>query len=237
MSDASSLSTPSLVSHDSFPPTRPFATAQSVDCHWANCHSTFTSTNELVDHVNSIHLSGIALSSGSSDPRQNLGDQKLLPLNNLACMWDNCTLYPNAGSVPGTSTASNDLQAMLELLSSHLIEDHLGLHQPTIETPSSHSITPIDRRPSTPLSSVSEACESACCEPVQQCAWRGCQETFASCDDLTSHISAVHVGTGKARYECHWKDCDRHEAAPFTSKQKILRHIQVCAFLITTMND
>ncbi|KZS94448.1 hypothetical protein SISNIDRAFT_453368 [Sistotremastrum niveocremeum HHB9708] len=226
MSDNSSFSTPSLSSRDSFPPTRPLAPVQTVDCHWANCSATFASTTDLVNHVNSIHLSGIALSSGSSDLRHNMGDQKVPPLNSLACMWDNCTLYPNAGSVPGTSTASNDLQAMLELLSSHLIEDHLGLHQPSVETPSPRALLSPERRPSTPVSSVSEACGSSCCDPVQQCAWEGCQETFATCEDLTNHISSVHVGTGKAKYECHWTGCDRHDAAPFSSKQKILRHIQ-----------
>jgi hypothetical protein len=60
------------------------------------------------------------------------------------------------------------------------------------------------------------------------CRWSGCTLSFSSAAFLTEHISTVHVGTGRARYSCLWAGCDRHDDAArgFTSKQKVLRHIQ-----------
>lgn len=66
------------------------------------------------------------------------------------------------------------------------------------------------------------------CEKVAHvCAWLGCGACpFPSCDALTAHISADHVGTGKSQYHCYWEGCSRHGEHGFSSKQKILRHLQ-----------
>ncbi|KDN42823.1 hypothetical protein RSAG8_06577, partial [Rhizoctonia solani AG-8 WAC10335] len=59
------------------------------------------------------------------------------------------------------------------------------------------------------------------------CRWTGCSESFPTCAALTDHLSSVHVGRGKASYDCHWADCNRHgEKNGFSSKQKVLRHLQ-----------
>ncbi|KAF8202468.1 hypothetical protein BJ912DRAFT_944900 [Pholiota molesta] len=35
-----------------------------------------------------------------------------------------------------------------------------------------------------------------------ECRWKACGAAFHSCDALTAHIGDVHIGAGKARYEC-----------------------------------
>ncbi|KAG8699492.1 zinc-finger protein [Ceratobasidium sp. 395] len=59
------------------------------------------------------------------------------------------------------------------------------------------------------------------------CGWVDCGQTFDTSADLTEHLSTVHVGRGKASYDCHWVGCARHGPKHgFSSKQKILRHLQ-----------
>lgn len=63
------------------------------------------------------------------------------------------------------------------------------------------------------------------------CHWTGCAEAgfdFGSSDSLTAHITTQHVGRGKKTYDCFWDGCDRNREKSFPSKQKILRHLQVC---------
>lgn len=64
------------------------------------------------------------------------------------------------------------------------------------------------------------------------CRWRGCSLVFESSAELMTHLSADHVGSGKAKYECCWVGCDR---APdehgvggrgFAQRQKVMRHLQ-----------
>lgn len=54
-----------------------------------------------------------------------------------------------------------------------------------------------------------------------------CGLSFASPELLTSHVTAAHIGAGKAQYECFWASCTRHGENGFGSKQKISRHLQV----------
>lgn len=69
--------------------------------------------------------------------------------------------------------------------------------------------------------------EHDCSAPsAHDCKWTGCAQTFASCDALTAHITAAHVGSGRAHYDCYWEGCARHGDNGFSSKQKILRHLQ-----------
>lgn len=59
------------------------------------------------------------------------------------------------------------------------------------------------------------------------CLWNGCMKSFETCNDLMTHISAAHVGSGKPRYDCLWEGCMRNGDKGFSSKQKICRHLQV----------
>lgn len=70
------------------------------------------------------------------------------------------------------------------------------------------------------------------------CRWHNCSEVFGSVEDLTEHLSK-HIGKGKADYECLWEGCQicyegetREPGRPakgrvFTTRQKIMRHMQV----------
>lgn len=65
------------------------------------------------------------------------------------------------------------------------------------------------------------------CGGAHECRWKACGLSFQSCDALTTHINDVHVGGGKAHYECFWDQCPRNGEQGFQSKQKISRHVQV----------
>jgi len=66
------------------------------------------------------------------------------------------------------------------------------------------------------------------------CSWKSCGVSFETCDDLMSHMSAVHVGSGKPQYDCYWEGCVRNGEKGFSSRQKICRHLQVCLSNTTT---
>jgi len=69
--------------------------------------------------------------------------------------------------------------------------------------------------------------EHDCATADHPCKWLDCQERFASCEELMTHITAEHVGGGKNQYGCYWEGCGRNEENGFKSKQKICRHLQV----------
>lgn len=66
---------------------------------------------------------------------------------------------------------------------------------------------------------------AAATSDVLECEWDGCALRFLRHDDLTSHISEVHVGSGQSTYRCRWANCKRH-ATVFPQRQKVMRHIQ-----------
>ncbi|TKY90494.1 hypothetical protein EX895_000492 [Sporisorium graminicola] len=85
------------------------------------------------------------------------------------------------------------------------------------------------KRKSSHDSGLSSSCScSSSSEPHQlQCRWQGCSASFDTHSALTEHIELVHVGSGKAEYECGWVGCARHASGQkFSQKQKVLRHIQ-----------
>jgi len=59
------------------------------------------------------------------------------------------------------------------------------------------------------------------------CRWEACGMMFDTCQDLMTHMSVVHVGSGKPQYDCLWEGCTRNGNKGFSSKQKISRHLQV----------
>lgn len=60
------------------------------------------------------------------------------------------------------------------------------------------------------------------------CQWPGCtvQEPFTSSAELMEHLSEVHVGRGQDKYACHWGQCGSGQGRMFSSRQKVLRHLQ-----------
>ncbi|KAF9478249.1 hypothetical protein BDN70DRAFT_880209 [Pholiota conissans] len=104
--------------------------------------------------------------------------------------------------------------------------EHTHIH------PHSHTQNSLQSQSQNPLQTQAqntqdqhEPCPSSA-PHTHECRWKGCGATFESCDALTTHIGEVHIGSGKARYECFWEDCVRNGDAGFQSKQKISRHVQ-----------
>ena len=198
---------------------------------WGNCQAHFTSLSDLVGHVNLEHLRlppAPALDAVSEVQPDN---------SPLSCLWRDCTIYSTPQSIP-TSSSNHSGESLLNVLQSHLLHDHLGQHLlPTIPAnePSAFLSTQTNlnqqrwNKDSSLLAerSVSPVMPSSHeCSGTHKCNWKGCGQSFTTCSGLTSHIAAVHVGGGKAHYECYWEGCSRNGSNGFSSKQKISRHLQ-----------
>ncbi|OSX64271.1 hypothetical protein POSPLADRAFT_1137311 [Postia placenta MAD-698-R-SB12] len=194
-------------------------------CQWAGCPVSFTSLGELVGHVNLQHLrlppaSELSPAIPVSQPVSVAASTQHAGANPLSCLWADCQIYPTPQSVPGPSSGNAEDTA-LGILASHLLEDHLGLHMRASKQEDVCAGTEA-------LSAeTGQATSHDCSAPsAHDCKWTGCAQTFASCDALTAHITAAHVGSGRAHYDCYWEGCARHGDNGFSSKQKILRHLQ-----------
>ncbi|KAF7309681.1 hypothetical protein MIND_00339500 [Mycena indigotica] len=180
-----------------------------VSCLWGNCGAILPSLSELAEHVNTVHLR--APPSPASNPQDMLS----------ACQWKDCSVYPTPNTIAGPS--SGDMNLILDVLSSHLFHDHLGLDSTPSEsrlaTPSQESSLDGD------LSSIFSP-ETSPPLDGHTCRWVGCGSSFLSLEDLTHHLNTVHVGSGRASYECYWSDCQRNGDNGFGSKQKLCRHLQ-----------
>ncbi|KAJ7583244.1 hypothetical protein C8J56DRAFT_953425 [Mycena floridula] len=192
-----------------------FNPTPNIACMWGDCQASFTTMEELVGHVNGHHL--------------RLPDTTPVPDNPLSCLWGNCNL--TAESIPGPSSGSQ-FDLCIDLLANHLMQDHLGVPPspvaPQQDAQMPASIPPLETSSEEPsvASSPSDHTDHTC-SGSHPCLWESCGESFSSCDDLTTHLSLVHVGSGKAQYDCHWADCTRHGDNGFSSKQKISRHLQM----------
>ena len=196
----------------------PFALpTQSFPCMWASCGCAFNNLSDLVGHVNLQHLCAI-----NTHPTLPVNDISQSP---LFCHWGDCATFPSPSSIPSSSSASSD-DDVLNILAAHLMQDHLGL-----SFPPSATLQPLadPRDISDPVHqpSISPNPPSHDCSGTHVCKWQICTQTFPSCNDLTAHIASVHIGGGKAHYECLWEGCNRHGTNGFSSKQKISRHLQV----------
>ncbi|KAJ7077891.1 hypothetical protein B0H15DRAFT_558010 [Mycena belliarum] len=195
-----------------------------LPCMWGDCSASFSSLSQLVEHVNLVHLCYSSSPSLPSSP--NARD-----FSAMSCQWKDCNIYPTPDSVPGPS--SGDIDSILGVLHSHLLHDHLGLTSPpnySHNTPSPeaprHGSHPVEldlpEKPAVPLLPLSEDKTQA--EHI--CQWVACGQRFSSLDELTSHLTTVHVGAGKTSYDCYWQDCPRNGQTGFASKQKLCRHLQ-----------
>ncbi|KAJ7155564.1 hypothetical protein C8R43DRAFT_1000431 [Mycena crocata] len=193
------------------------APSSALTCMWGDCGASFASLSHLAEHVNLTHLHHppSASTPASSSARD---------LFSMSCQWKDCNIYPTPDSVPGPS--SGDVDSMLGVLSSHLLHDHLGLNDlpkyldATSEPPRPVHNCDLPQELSVPSSSDNDPQEGHICR------WHSCGQSFGSLDDLTAHLSNVHVGAGKNSYDCYWQDCPRHGESGFTSKQKLCRHLQ-----------
>ena len=158
-----------------------------------------------------------------------------------SCRWADCEQYASPGSLPGPSTGNQ--HDAIGILTHHLLQDHLRFPA-NISIPSEHKlhadqITFIESTSTPSVSPPSLAEETLAdsphdCSGTHHCRWKSCTAVFHDCDELTTHITAVHVGAGKAQYHCLWENCNRNGERGFSSKQKLCRHVQVCANDITS---
>jgi len=228
---------------NSFPeqlPTPKPTSALPFKCMWGSCHASFSSPTELVGHVNLNHLmhSTPNLDHESIPDIFHRNPNQQEPQSPVSCLWGDCN--------SSYYSTNNDI----EKLTTHLMNDHLGLqvpythtnHRPLPEyteeeraTQATSSTLGQDLRPTTqmpthgdyvePLSPIIASDHT--CTGTHACQWKDCQLIFNSCDGLTAHINGVHIGSGKAHYDCFWDNCSRNGQQGFQSKQKICRHVQV----------
>lgn len=226
--------------HDLYLPSRqsPLKPSSLPSCMWDSCQGSFPSISELVGHVNS-HLIN-SLPSPAHTGNASMPYQPQSPTS-MTCLWGDCN--------SSYSSWPDDF----ELLAQHLMNDHLGLpapypYPPPLPGPSSQQLTlsPVSVPQSahqsdilnvqSPLLETSSSSESRASTPISRsdtssevvvCRWKDCGKYFPSCDELTAHINADHIGGGKAHYECFWDQCTRNGSQGFQSKQKISRHVQV----------
>ncbi|KAI9464181.1 hypothetical protein HD554DRAFT_2122369 [Boletus coccyginus] len=232
ISDSSiSSSHPSSPSHPPFSPQlhapSPLAvqstSTQRFPCMWANCGSVFNSLSDLAGHVNLQHLCATDTQDHSFTlPVPSRDHPDLSSQRPLSCHWGDCAMLPSSSSTP---SSCDDI---LNILTTHLMQDHLGLNfpfspLPTLQPPLADPHDPPDAVHQPPISPDPPSHD---CSGTHACKWKACSQTFSSCDDLTAHITSVHIGGGKARYECFWVGCNRHGTNGFSSKQKISRHLQ-----------
>ncbi|CAE6481999.1 unnamed protein product [Rhizoctonia solani] len=247
----STAPTPELSPVDYLPHSVPSSSTASFPCLWDGCGQYFPSLGELVGHVNLAHLR-LPVNAPTHDhahgaPACHIASSLLSPApqdsqpDALSCLWSDCSITPAPLDTSWTDNAG------LCALASHLFHDHL--HLPTVDifnlnpplspssasipTPATQALSPPSRTspaPSAGPSNTQKGKEKASPIPDGQthmCRWTGCSESFPTCAALTDHLSSVHVGRGKASYDCHWADCNRHgEKNGFSSKQKVLRHLQ-----------
>ncbi|TFK39991.1 hypothetical protein BDQ12DRAFT_629145 [Crucibulum laeve] len=96
---------------------------------------------------------------------------------------------------------------------------------PHLSSTSSNTSSGSDQVAPLPIVSAQQS-QHQCSGTRHECRWQNCGQAFNTCDELTMHITAAHIGSGKAQYECFWEGCNRHGDHGFTSKQKICRHVQ-----------
>jgi hypothetical protein len=195
-------------------------------CKWDGCRRSFSGISELAKHLHFDHLRNSSPTQ-SIEPiaidlsHNRLHSQGVAP--DLSCHWGDCSATPLLDSIPGPSNDSR-FDAARGILANHLLHDHLGI---VIRDPSPVSFQGDEIRVGEipqPKSSPHSPREFF---GIYTCQWQSCEEVFSTCEELTEHIAAIHVGAGKAHYQCFWKGCNRHGDNGFSSKQKICRHLQV----------
>lgn len=206
-------------------------------CLWSDCQAVFPSTDDLFAHLSATHIP-VAEQPAAQMPSS-------FP---TSCLWDDCHIFPNLPSL----AADTGPDAIANFLTTHLLQDHLGLLRPPFPETTAHDLSPVLRNTTSVVDTTDDdsnntAAKTAAASTPQvialspyneprtlavanseahACLWIGCNDVFPTCDALTQHIAAAHVGSGKAQYECQWRGCSRTGAQPFASKQKILRHMQ-----------
>jgi hypothetical protein len=205
--------------------------ATRLPCLWGNCNE-FLEPHSLAG-TSSASLEDIMLSNLASHLFQDhLGLQRFnagIQSNNLDVDRMLAEMMTPPSQLQGRERQAQYSQICGVARNSDSVlkasDDDTGLQQIMQEvnaftTPSPRTTTTVISSPATSSSEVT---------PVEGhvCQWEGCGKMFETCDDLMSHMSNVHVGSGKPQYDCMWEGCRRNGDKGFSSKQKICRHLQV----------
>lgn len=224
-----------------------------LSCLWLSCEYDTSSASDLALHLHAQHLAPLPSSAPTSPPLSSLSTQgssfhspstsssTSLPSvvnkdvqaeirqdvqTEASCQWDDCKDFEQGDS-----------------LARHFIETHLqslygdGMPRPIASEPQAPAVGQVSRpkrEPSVrhqPYAKWSEPRMTRVQKSVEvfpqlmRCHWADCQFTFVDATDLMSHVSEVHVGSGKSTYQCLWGDCQQVEQGhEFRSRQKIVRH-------------
>lgn len=194
----------------------------SLLCHWGSCEqpkpgsssapheAEFSSLTGLATHLLQEHL-GIPIDSDVEMLLADLGAQSTV-----------ATMFPQTPDPPllSQTTQSQPLASPAEEL--------------TVASEGDHENTDATMEDATPIGGALPRVSSGpTISSVHRCEWAGCVgKEFSNVDALSQHIIEEHVGGGKASYECLWAGCDRQGSRAFTSKQKILRHLQVSGDIV-----
>jgi len=198
-------------------------------CLWNGCHSTFSSLDELISHVNISHLR--AHSSQLPEPVASLSPYLRLssePLG-LPCRWDNCHASVNSSSDQALDDALNSLTG-------HLLHDHLGLHDEPEgghNTTTTHPTTsladvilpipPPDRRQDVEMRDEEQPSDNK----QQIIPWGGNakqdeanEKTDEQPRSTTAEDQAPPIEMGASR-RCCWRGCERS----FSAVDDLMNHL------------
>ncbi|KAJ3790396.1 hypothetical protein GGU10DRAFT_371251 [Lentinula aff. detonsa] len=223
----------------------------STVCMWGNCNAQFSSPDELIKHVNAEHLMLLPSETSTQHVLTCQSDEE--QQKKFSCLWRDChELFPDLVDAPSNDRP----HPPFDELTIHILSHHLGYPGPNqpplpkfpddypkdyvdmyahlfpnasesiVATSDSSQSDSGPSRSVTPPFSLEEQEHSHQCKASHVCHWNDCGLTFDSCNDLTSHLAGIHVGSGKPHYDCYWGECGRNGQNGFTSKQKICRHLQ-----------
>ncbi|KAJ3755163.1 hypothetical protein EV360DRAFT_50240 [Lentinula raphanica] len=201
----------------------PPSTNPSSACMWGNCNAHFSSPDDLIKHVNAEHLMLVppATDVPPTGPQSHADHHK-----KFSCLWRDChEFFPDLVDAPSHEKPHPPYDQFTVHILQHL--GYPGPNQPPLPNDSSRNSESGPSRSVTPPPFPMEGQEeSHQCKASHVCHWNECGLTFDSCNDLTTHLTEVHVGSGKPHYDCYWGKCGRNGQSGFTSKQKICRHLQ-----------
>lgn len=189
-------------------------------CLWGNCDDTsffsVSDSDQFLNHLLSVHLQTSPMDWPSCQAPQIAGtkhvEQPLSSSSNVSSVSSSSSSSVSSSSLLSTPTSrSSDAPAELP-------SDVAGAQQAAATQPQVADHV-----------NDGGACTSAAgAQHVHECRWKDCEhKSFSTCDGLTAHIAEVHIGGGRAHYECFWDGCTRNGDQGFQSKQKICRHVQV----------
>lgn len=113
-------------------------------------------------------------------------------------------------------------------LNKHVLENHIDTLNPSNDDAAFHCEWKDCNFISSKIEDLHEHVPTHTCKVKHICKWvtngKRCMQEFDSTDELTNHLTEMHVGAGKCSYQCHWDGCERNHK-PFVQRQKIVRHL------------